>query len=343
MGRTDRPVASDGRDDAGPVAGALAAILPALDPGATGIAGLERLAGGASKEIWGFHVAPSGRHLVVRRAPPGRPAGSGLGLSIEAGIAALAHAAGVPTPPVLYRFAEDSAIGEAFVMGFVDGETLPGRIFREPGFAVARRRAAADLGQALARIHAVPAERTRLPHLTPAGATDRLAMRLAATGEARPVFELALRQLADTVPPGEACGPHVVHGDFRMGNLIFAPDGLAAVLDWELAFIGDRHADFGWFCMESWRFGGDGHAGGLCSREALARAYEAAGGAPVSDARMDWWELWSALHWGIITREMAGWIDAGTDRSVERHVIARRASETELVLLNAMAGARADA
>ncbi|MDP6951708.1 MAG: phosphotransferase family protein, partial [Alphaproteobacteria bacterium] len=73
----------------------------------------------------------------------------------------------------------------------------------------------------------------------------------------------------------------------------------------------------------------------------LFAAYESAGGAPVDETRVAWWELWSALCWGIITTEMGGWIRAGDDVSVERHVIARRASETELILMAKLTG-RAD-
>lgn len=322
--------------DASEVQAALEAVATELDPAATGIAGLSRLGGGASQQIWSFELQGPGTPLVLRRTPGRRGGGFALGLMAEADVMTRARAAGAPTPAVLYRFSPGAGLGEAYVMEHMTGETLPRRIFRDPAFAPARERAAQDLGGALARIHAARTNGLAIRSMAPAEAVDTLAERLAATTESRPVFELALHRLRATAPAPEA--PGLVHGDFRMGNLMFTGEGLVAVLDWELAFLGDRHADFGWLCMESWRFGQRAPVAGLCSRAALIAAYQGAGGAPVDRTRMDWWELWSALHWGIITREMAGWIVEGSDRSVERHVIARRASETELVLMAMMTG-----
>jgi len=172
--------------------------------------------------------------------------------------------------------------------------------------------------------------------MQPSDAIDNIARRRDAVGDVRPVFDLALCHLQDTQPDDEA--DVLVHGDFRMGNLMFGPEGLRAVLDWELAFAGDRHADVGWLCMESWRFGGVEPVGGIASRDDLLAAYIAADGAPLDPARVAWWEIWSALAWGVICTEMGVWVAEGSDMSVERHVIARRASETELILMAHLTG-----
>ena len=69
-----------------------------------------------------------------------------------------------------------------------------------------------------------------------------------------------------------------MHGDFRHGNLIIGPDGVRAVLDWELAHLGDPMEDLGWICVNSWRFGEiDKPVGGFGTREELFAGYEAAG------------------------------------------------------------------
>ena len=69
-----------------------------------------------------------------------------------------------------------------------------------------------------------------------------------------------------------------MHGDFRHGNLIIGPDGVRAVLDWELAHTGDPMEDLGWICVNSWRFGEiDKPVGGFGTREELFAGYEAAG------------------------------------------------------------------
>ena len=90
--------------------------------------------------------------------------------------------------------------------------------------------------------------------------------------EARPAFELALRWLHEHRP---APGPvRVVHGDFRIGNLLVDETGLQAVLDWELATLGDPLEDLGWVCVRAWRFGGEGEVGGVGPSEDLLDAYE---------------------------------------------------------------------
>ena len=101
----------------------------------------------------------------------------------------------------------------------------------------------------------------------------------------RPVFELALRWLRDH-DPGPSTEVTLVHGDFRHGNLIIGPDGVRAVLDWELAHFGDPMEDLGWICVNSWRFGEiDKPVGGFGSREELFAGYEEAGRKVDPDAR----------------------------------------------------------
>jgi aminoglycoside phosphotransferase (APT) family kinase protein len=126
----------------------------------------------------------------------------------------------------------------------------------------------------------------------------------------------------------------LVHGDFRLGNLLVGPDRLRAVLDWEGAHLGDPHEDLGYIAITSWRFGEIGHpVGGFGTREALAEAYEAAGGLKIDPARVRFWELAFTMNWGIQCAQMAEQFLTGADPSVERGAIGRRRSETELDLL----------
>jgi len=101
--------------------------------------------------------------------------------------------------------------------------------------------------------------------------------RLDKTGEPHPAFELALRWLAIYRP--EPVASAVLHGDFRLDNLMVDETGLVAVLDWELAHVGDPVQDLAWLCVRSWRFGSPLPAAGLGTREQLVEAYTAAGGA----------------------------------------------------------------
>ena len=152
----------------------------------------------------------------------------------------------------------------------------------------------------------------------------------------RPVFELALRWLRDR-DPGPAGEVTLVHGDFRHGNLIIGPDGVRAVLDWELAHTGDPMEDLGWVCVNSWRFGEiDKPVGGFRSREELFAGYEAAG-RRVDSERVKFWEVMGTLRWGVMCCGMMQRFRLTPDHSMERAMIGRRSSETEIDLLRLLA------
>jgi hypothetical protein len=150
--------------------------------------------------------------------------------------------------------------------------------------------------------------------------------------EPHPVFELALRWLAKQARSSRP--PALVHGDYRLGNVIVGPEGLRAVLDWELAHVGDPAEDLGWFCVRAWRFGNDRlAAGGLGSREDLVDSYVAAGGAPVDAHDLLFWEVYGTLRWGVMCVIQASVHLTGAVRSVELAAIGRRACEMEWALL----------
>ena len=138
------------------------------------------------------------------------------------------------------------------------------------------------------------------------------------------------------MPPPEAAT--IVHGDFRTGNLMIDPAaGLTAVLDWELAHIGDPAEDIGWLCVNSWRFGAVGHrAGGFGGLDELLEAYAAAGGTPPSEAHVSYWQMLGSLKWAVMCLTMYEIFRSGADPSLERAAIGRRVSECEADLLALM-------
>jgi aminoglycoside phosphotransferase (APT) family kinase protein len=152
---------------------------------------------------------------------------------------------------------------------------------------------------------------------------------------ARPVFDLAFRWLREHLPP--AVAPVLVHGDYRHGNLIIGPDGVRAVLDWEIAHFGDPMEDLGWICVNSWRFGEiDKPVGGFGSREDLFAGYEEAG-RKVDPDRVMYWEVMGTLRWGIMCGRMMQRFRNAPDHPMEQAVIGRRPSETEIDLLRLLA------
>ncbi len=132
-----------------------------------------------------------------------------------------------------------------------------------------RPRLASQLGSIAAAIHAVDLSRLpQLPLLDAERQVQHLHSQYRAQETSRPVFELAFRWLREHLPP--AVTPVLVHGDYRHGNLIIGAQGVHAVLDWELAHIGDPAEDLAWMCIPPWRFGElDKPVGGFGQREDL--------------------------------------------------------------------------
>jgi aminoglycoside phosphotransferase (APT) family kinase protein len=302
--------------------------------------GLKRLPGGASREIWLFTARyPDGRAepLVLRRDPPGHVIESSR--SGEFAVLEAAAAAGVPVPAVRWCADPDEGLGSAFVMDFVAGETIVRKLLRDPEWAAARAALPAQLAAALAGVHSMDPEAPSFAHLArPDAGTSPAQAELARwdgiyraiAPDPHPAFELAFRWLARRPPAPVRLA--VVHGDYRMGNVIVGEDGLRAVLDWELTHVGDPMEDVGWLCVRSWRFGAPAPVGGLCDRATFFDAYARAGGNPVEPAVAGWWELFGNLKWGIITIMQAQTFLGGV-QNVELASLGRRTCETELELL----------
>ena len=331
---------------------ALAADLAAV-LGAAAVTGLRRLSGGASRETWAFEA--DGAPLILQRE---RPSGvRKAGMASEAAVLRAARGTGVPVPAVVAGDAEASAgsagsagsdgsagsAGEALgpawmVVERVEGETIARKILRDDAFAAARPLLAAQCGDALARIHRI--DPGAVPGLAGGDQVAQIRGTLDAVGEPHPAFELGFRWLAAHRPESVDAGPRaVVHGDFRNGNLVVGPDGLRAVLDWELAHLGDPLEDLGWLCVRAWRFGEAPRVGGFGEVDELVGAYEATAGTTVDRAALHWWEVLGTLKWGIICVLQASTHLTGVVRSVELAAIGRRVCEVEHDLLLLLPGA----
>jgi aminoglycoside phosphotransferase (APT) family kinase protein len=308
----------------------LAAVLePALGAG-TGIDDLRTLTGGASRTTWAFDAITGGqrRSLILRTGPPDEVH---AGMELEASAQRAAAAAGAPVPHIVV--ADDSvvALGNPFLIcNAIGGETIVRRIQRQLDDA-GRARLLRQCAEALAAIHRAD---TNLPGVSHDDQMAEWRDQLDTMGDTTATFEWAFRWLADNRPAPSP--PRLVHGDFRMGNVIVDESGLAAVLDWELVHVGEVYEDLAWFCIRAWRFGApvDLAAGGLGSVEDFLHGYENAGGAAVDRAAFHWWLVQATLRWGVICRYQAERHLSGQTRSVELATIGRRVCETEWDLLN---------
>jgi aminoglycoside phosphotransferase (APT) family kinase protein len=319
-----------------------AVLAHALEPacGVGRVEGLRRLSGGASRESWSFDLvgADGVRHaLVLRRDPVSTALESAR--STEYALLEAAAAGGVPVPPVRVLLQPADGLGSGFVMDRIEGETIPRRILRDDEYAKARPLLASQCGEIAARIHAV--DTTTIPELDVLDVDTQLDQQrtwLDTFGEPHPAFELALRWLTENRPPPVAT-PHLVHGDFRNGNLIVGPEGVRSVLDWELAHLGDPIEDLGWLCVKSWRFGVSEHVvGGFGALDDLLDAYERAGGTRPELATLRFWIVLGTLKWGVICMAQAFSHLGGMIRSVELATLGRRVAETEWDVLELLDG-----
>ena len=304
------------------------AILMERIAGQGEISALQRLSGGANMESWAFDWA--GKSYVLRRAPSSAcMADRPFDHADEAALVKAAHGSGVKAPEVVAVLGEADGLGTGYLMRRVDGEVNPARILANPPPSLL-----ADLALELARIHSVPSAAIpdAIPLVETSAALAELKKRFLSFGGDRPIIALAIRWCEDHLP--DAAATVLVHGDYRMGNIMVDDDGLAAVLDWELAHRGDPHEDLAFGCMTVWRFGNlDRPAFGLGSLDEFFALYEAAGGVPVERERFRFWLVCRTLWWALGCLQMGALWRSGADSTVERLVIGRRTAEQELDLL----------
>lgn len=315
-----------------------AAVGRALGP-VSGIEGLRRVSGGASRETWIFDaVGPVGSTRLVLRRDPGAHRGWS-DRSTEFRLLDAAARSGVRVPGVRLLLEPDDGLGDGFVMDHVEGETIPRKILRDDAFARARAAMTRQCAECAAAIHRVdPASLPELPLLDGPAQIDQYRGALDLFGEPHPAFELGLRWLSEHLPPATS-PPRLVHGDFRNGNFVVGPDGIRSVLDWELSHLGDPIEDLGWLCVRSWRFGVDDKVvGGFGDLGELLDAYESAGGQRPDLDHLRFWIALGTLKWGAICIAQAFTHLNGVVRSVELAVLGRRVAEMEWDLLELLDG-----
>jgi aminoglycoside phosphotransferase (APT) family kinase protein len=271
-----------------------------------------------------FEIARGGERWVLRRPPRPPLPPSAHDVLREAQLLQAVRDADVRTPIVVAASDDESIIGAPFyVMERVEGEVLTTSVPAALDGGDARRRVGEELVDSLVEIHAVDWRACGLEgYGKPTGYLERQLRRFSGLWEHNrtrelPVMEELTRWLGEHRPEsGEAT---IVHGDFRLGNVMYAPEPpprVVAIFDWELATIGDPLADVGYLVAtwaepgdDSGLFGGVTSEGGFPSREELVARYEERSGRSMSDLR--WYAtlaLWKAAVFleGSYKRRLAG-------------------------------------
>jgi aminoglycoside phosphotransferase (APT) family kinase protein len=223
----------------------------------SGPAEARRIGDGASNLT--YLVEREGARVVLRRPPPPPLPPSAHDMVREARIQKCLAKGGVRVPKILAVCADEDVIGVPFyVMEEVVGAVVCDSVPPELDTPEERRRLGFELVDALAELHAVDYRSCGLETLgKPSGYLERQIRRWSGLWEVN-----ATRELGDCLEIGErlkATMPEsppatVVHGDYRFGNVMVAPDAparLVAILDWEMATIGDPLADLG-YLIASW-------------------------------------------------------------------------------------------
>jgi aminoglycoside phosphotransferase (APT) family kinase protein len=147
-------------------------------------------------------------------------------------------------------------------------------------------------------------------------------------GEPHPAIELGLWWLRENRPPARSAV--VVHGDYRVGNLVVGERGLVGVLDWEFAHVDDPARDVAFSLVRAWRFGvPEKRLGGVGDVEPYLARYNELTGFDVRPEELDYWELAGNVAWAIGCLTQAQRHLTGQDRSVELAILGRLGVEVE--------------
>ncbi len=279
-----------------------------LDP--AGVSDVRPLAGGASSLT--YSALMGDRRVVVKVAPPGVAPILHRDVLRQARLIRALSGTAVPVPDVLWEDAGSPPdVPPLFVMSFLEGTSL------EPLFDVDKSDAVSGVvaermrnaARTMAALHSIDPESLPLgdePHVGAAQEIDRWCKLLETVdSEVVPGWPAVAASLRSSLPHG--AGPAVVHGDFRLGNLLAQGERIKAIIDWEIWSVGDPRVDAGWFLLnadpETYRRP-TRYVSSTPRPDELASIYATALGHPLSD--LDWFQALasfkSAATWSLIVK-----------------------------------------
>ncbi|MEI9995918.1 MAG: phosphotransferase family protein [Rhizomicrobium sp.] len=282
------------------------------------VADLSRIPGGASRETYRFRARHGGqdRGLILRRDPPASLIETERTTEYRAYEAF--HALGLPVPaPVALELDPAPLERPFFIMEEIEN-CQTGSIMAPDPFGAQRESIGRQFYSVLGRIASVDPRDVGLGDFE--GETDihDVAMHEVARWEKvidedecepQPIVRAALRWLKRNPPP-PAQKIAVVHGDYRTGNFLYDESGtIRAILDWEMAHLGDPLEDLGWAIDPLWSGGNPETPGGMLPRAEAIALWEKTSGLKAEPAALYWWEIFASLKgaaiWMSAAREYA--------------------------------------
>lgn len=245
----------------------LAAYLADQVPGFEGLDAITKFSDGQSNPT--YRIESGAKSFVLRAKPPGRLLKSAHAVDREFRVMQALAGTEVPVPRVFHLSGEESPMGTQFMVM----EMVEGRIFWDPALPDLDRAARGAIYDAmnrtLAALHAIDPATIGLGDFgRPGNYFERQVARWSgqyreAATDPLPDADWLMGWLVEHMVPDDGAAS-IVHGDFRIDNMIFAPDAPAvvALLDWELSTLGHPLADLAYQCMH-WRLPHAGHFRGL--------------------------------------------------------------------------------
>jgi aminoglycoside phosphotransferase (APT) family kinase protein len=307
------------------------------------VTGARKIIGGASRHTWSVdaawndsHGTPQSRELIFRLDPPASLLESNRGTEY-AMYRALYGSPGIPLPePLLIEDGEDAFGMPFFVMERLGGVAWPQELLT-PAFEGRREPLVRQMFHVLGSISAVDYETVGLQDVLAVPARDNTWEPELERWERTlhdhdlgpmPITAAVIRELRRHPPPPVA-RPRIVHGDFRVGNVLLSPQGVVGVLDWEMTHLGDPHEDIAWSMARNWRSGATPEmiGGALHPAEAIAE-WETTSGMRADPESLRWWQLFTHVKanaiWATAAHEFStgrtnelmfgtmGWLNIGT-------------------------------
>lgn len=294
------------------------------------ITGLHRLPLGASRETYRFDLTHRGSNgkretlrLILRRDPPASNVDSTRRHEYESYRAIYGH--GIPVPRMIL-LEEDTAYFDGAVSlaedlrGFHNSEYQ----LQLPEWRSKLPRLADQLWTFMGRLAAVDVDQLDIrgfmrPTTVESTAPQELEYWVAKLDRndvgAEPVTRAAIRYLRRNLPVAPKLS--MVHGDFRAGNVLYDDEGnVRAVLDWEMAHIGDPLEDLAWSITRTFSFGKDERRSGVAPKDVAIAAWERASGLEAEPQRLLWWELFSCVKGQAIWATMGHVWETGANQEV---------------------------